>query len=547
MSGTWVPSISLIQDLFDKVSARDTNRPLQQLDQRTQYLFDLLQTISGGELLVAKNVTVDSSTVPGTPVYFDGGTNSFKPGLAAVNIAAGNNYGFPSEASVIRGIVLTKYASTAGDIALAGRIKNDIWDIDWTAVTENGAIDPGIYYLSAVTSGKMSPSRSNLSVYLGSMNSAGDLILNPVVNGNIRDHLHYRFELKPDVVADTSTEGWAPAAEFPNAPLGATYGYVIQQNPALAAVYPPVPLDAHYFEFEGRGVHKDAYLINEDGIWWMAATAPDALTEDVDFTTGGGFPLYYVLWLTRLNFGGSFVSTLTPSADPDVLPVEFVNSEGNAATSGALFALLRNALLSQLGLEEGGLALKRLDGVKGYWGPVIGRVFAGPGVTIEGTLGDDTNGWYGDIIVTAGSSSEVTGLPILVALDNAAEDFYGKLPVITFPELRVSSIYLKVNVPTNIPTGRKIKLVLDVIGIGAGGITLNVAYNKVSIGAAIDQTEVSLAALTPTLVANQAVRVTSASVDVAPGDTMFFRVTQPNGALANAVPLLRIQYSIART
>jgi len=546
MSGSWVPNIAYIANNIDKVAAKDTNRPLQQLDQRTQYLFDLLQTISGGELLVAKNVTVDASTIPGTPVYFDENTNSFKPGIAAVSVEPGNNYGFPSDASVIRGIVLTKYGTSAGDIALVGRIKNDIWGIDWTQVTENGLIDPGIYYLSALTNGKLATSRSNLSVYLGSMDSAGDFILNPVVNGNLRDHLHYRFVLKPDLVPDTSTEGWAPASEFPDAPVGATYGYVIQQNSELAAQFPPIPVDAHYFEFEGRGVHKDAYLLNADGLWWMSATAPDILTEDSNFPTPT-YDRYYVLWITRLNFGAPFVSTLTPSVDPDVLPVEFTDANGNAASSGNLLALLRNSILAQSGLEEGGLALKRIDGVKGYFGPVIGRVFAGAGVTVEGEFGDDVSGWYGNIVVTSGSSAEVTGLPVLVSLNNAAEDFYGSLPVITFPELRVSSVYMKVSVPTNIPTGRKIKLVLDVIGVGAGAITLNVAYNKVSIGAAINQTEISLANLTPTLIANQAVRVQTASVDIAAGDTIFFRITQPNGALANAVPLLRIQYSIART
>lgn len=546
MSGSWVPNITYIADLIDKISAKDTNRPLQQLDQRTQYLFDLLQTISGGELLVAKNVTVDSSTIPGTPVYFDENTNSFKPGIAAINIDAGNNYGFPTDASVIRGIVLTKYGTTAGDIALVGRIKNDIWGIDWTQVTENGAIDPGIYYLSSVQGGKLSTSRSNLSVYLGSMNSAGDFILNPVVNGNIRDHLHYRFELTSDLVSDTATEGWAPATEFANAPVGATYGYVVQKNTELAAVFPPVPVDAHYFEFEGRGVHKDAYLLNADGLWWMSATAPNVLTEDSNFPTPT-YERYFVLWVTRLNFGAPFVSTLAPSADTEVLPVEFTDADGNTGVSGNLLALLRNSMRVQPEVEEGGLALKRLDGVKGYFGPVIGRVFAGAGITVEGDFGDDINGWYGNLTLTAGSSAEVTGLPILVSLNNAAEDFYGNLPVITFPELRVSSVYMKVNVPTNIPTGRKIRLVLDVIGIGAGAVTLNLAYNKVSIGLPISQTEISLANLVPTLIANQAVRVQSDPVDIAPGDTIFFRVTQPNAALANAVPLLRIQYSITRT
>lgn len=544
MAGTWVPNISYIADLVDRVSARDTNRPLQQLDQRTQYLFDLLQTIASGELIVAKNVTLDSSTIAGTPVYFDDATNTFKPGIAEVDISAGNNYGFPSDASVIRGVVLIKYGATAGDVALYGKISSSLWNIDWTQVIDTGSITPGIHYLSSASSGKMTRSRSHLSVYIGNLNSSGDMILAPQINGNLRDHLHYRFSLLKTVVADTSAEGWAPAAEFPNAPVGATYGYVIQQNAGLAAVFPPVPVDACSLEYSWANLPDGSYEVNADGIWWKSATAPDALAADPSLP---GYTAHFVFWVTRLNFGASFVSSLDGLSETDKVPVTFVDANGNPATSGALKAYLSNIVVVQPAVDEGGTALKTLDGVKASFGPVISRLFAGSGVTLEGAYGDDEEGWYGAVTITAGSSAEITGLPILVSLDNAAEDFYGNLPVITFPELRVSSVYMKVNVPTNIPTGRKIKLVLDIIGVGAGGITLNVAYNKVSIGAAIDQTEISLTALTPTLIANQAVRATTDSVDVSPGDTVFFRVTQPNGALANAVPLLRIQYSIART
>lgn len=544
MPGTWVPSITYIADLVDKVAAKDTNRPLRQLDQRTQYLFDILQTIASGELIAAKNVTLDSATVPGTPVYFDDATSTFRPGLADVDISTGNSYGFPSDASVIRGVVLIKYGSTAGDVALYGKISNSIWGIDWTQVIDTGAITPGIQYLSSVTSGKMTRSRSHLSVYIGNLDSAGDMILAPQVNGNLREHLHYRFTLKKDVVADTSIEGWAPASEFPNAPVGATYGYVVQQNAGLAAVFPPVPVDACTLEYSWSNLPDGVYTVNEDGIWWNSATAPDALAADPSLP---GYTAHFVFWVTRLNFGASFVGSLTGLDEDDKVPVSFVDANGNPATSGALKAYLGSIVKVQAAADEGGLALKSLDGVKASFGPVINRLFAGAGVSLEGDFGSDITGWYGNVVVTAGSSSEITGLPILVSLDNAAEDFYGNLPVITFPELRVSSVYMKINVPTNIPTGRKIKLILDVIGVGSGAITLNVAYNKVSIGSAISQTEISLTALAPTLVANQAVRVTSDSVDIAPGDTIFFRVTQPNGALANAVPLLRIQYSIART
>jgi hypothetical protein len=108
-------------------------------------------------------------------------------------------------------------------------------------------------------------------------------------------------------------------------------------------------------------------------------------------------------------------------------------------------------------------------------------------------------------------------------------------------------VLVKVSVPTNIPTGRKIHLVLDVIGSGVLTYPLNITYNKVSIGAGISQTETALTPVSVTTVANQAVRVITDSVSILAGDTIFFRITQPNAALASAVPLLRIQYSIART
>ena len=543
---SWIPNIAFIQDLVDRVRGVDANRPLHQLDQRTQYLYDTLQTISGGELLVAKNVTVDPSTVPGTPVYFDDVSNTFKPGLAAVSIAPGNNYGFATDASLIRGVVLVKHGGAAGDIALVGKIKNSIWGINWAPVIDTGTLVSGVHFLSSVAPGKITRSRSNLSVYIGSLNSAGDMILDPTVNGSLRDHLHYRFELNAVVVADTATEGWAPASEFALPAAGATHGYVIHQNPLLAAVFPPVPLDASHLEFQGRGVHKDAVVIDANGIWWKGATGPDVLTVDPDFAPPT-YGRYYVLWLTRLNFGATFVSSLDPLDNAGTLPVTFEGTNGLPARSGALLAGIKQVLRVSPEVSEAAVALKELNGVLGKFGPVASRIFAGPGATVEGEFGDDAQGWYGHVTVSTGASSAINGEPVLVALDNAVEDLYGSLPVLAFPELRVSSVRCKVNVPTVLPGDRSMRLVLDIIGVTSGTVALNLSYVLVRAGAPISQTDIPLDPLNVSRVVNQFTRVESALIPVTAGDTVFYRVTQPDGGLATAIPILRMQYSIIRT
>ena len=377
------------------------------------------------------------------------------------------------------------------------------------------------------------------------MTSDADLILNPVVNGNLRDHLHYKFTLLKTVVPNKATEGWAPASEFPLAPAGATHGYVIEKNAALAAAFPPIPVDAHYLSYMGVGVSSDGYVLDANGLWWFGAVAPDSVAVDPSVPSAG-LTKSYELWITRLNFGAPFVSTLGPSAVATVIPVRFADTNGNTATSGDLLAYIDQLGVLDPTVNEGGLALKTIVGAVYTMGPVISRVWAGTGITIEGEFGDATEGWYGGITIYSGTSADIAGDPVVVALDNAAEDFYGILPAITFPELRASSILLKINVPTGLPTGRTIKLVLDVIGVGTGTVPLGVSYIKVSTGVPISQTEITLAPISAALVANQAVRVQSAAVAISAGDTIFFRVTQANAALANAVPLLRIQYSIVK-
>jgi hypothetical protein len=552
---TWTPDVPEVTDGVTKVAASDVNPIINALNENDLYLFSQIQAIQSGEVLIARNVSLSGPMVPGTPVYYDEVNNNFAPALSAVNVNPGDNYGFAADSSVVRGIVLVTYGALAGDIALGGRIRNDVWDIDFTAVIDNATIVPGIYYLGSVTPGQLSKSRSNLSVYLGSMDNDGNFIFNPVVNGSIRDHIHYRFDLLATLVPDQTTEGWAPAGGFLKAPVGAVYGYVVQKNPALAAAFPPVPLDGHYFEFQGTGVHRQAYILNSYGIWWMSATAPNALTVDPNYPTGSGYLRYFRLWIMLLNYGGPVVTSLAPATNPAVVPVQFSDPNGNPAASGALLAFLTSFRVPGVATDETPFAQKTIAGPKMSSGPVVTRLVPGFGITlvplpIPGgdpavTYGDPVNGFYGPVQIAAGASADLTGSPTVVQLNNAAEDIYGNVPVIQLPRLQVSGVTLKVVIPPVLPPNQGVRISMDIIGPAAITVPLQISYIRITAGQNIIQTLIPLTPVNPTLIINQIITVLTDEVPVAPGDTVIFQITQANAGLPMDVPVLNFGYAIS--
>lgn len=547
MTLQWTPTVQLIQDTLDKVNARDTNRPLKQLELRTRYLYERLQSIAGGEALISQGVTLEAETKPGSPVYFDPVAGSFKRAWAGI-IQDEAEYGYATAAAQVRGIVLSKSTTTSGDVLLEGRAPNT-YGIDWTQVIDGGSLVAGTYYLSAVTPGNLTTSRSVLSVYLGTLDSAGTILFHPEVNGSLRNHLHYRFDLLATISANLSGTGWVPVAQFVGAgipvPPGATYGYNIGLDASLSAAFPPVPLTNHYLEFVGRGVHEDAYVLDENGLWWVdGSVTPDALTGDSNFP---GADKYYRLWIAKLQADVQGVSTLAPSQDANVLPVVFRNSSGLVAATGELVAALESLGSATSTSDLTGTAVKTINGVKFTTGPVVSTLVAGENISLEATAGD-ASGRSGVVRISAGTNGVQNGEPSLVALNNAVEDFYGTLPCVVLPKSRTSSLSVKVNIPTNFSGARVLRLTLDLIGtVTLASQTLNLGYQRVRVGEPIVSGSVAMPAYSFNLTDTQVTRVTSSGVSVVAGDTVYFTVTQPNAGITYSLPILRLQYELSST
>jgi len=535
----WIPNIERIRDSLDYVRARDTNRPLDQITNRTQYLYEQLEAATAGEVLLARNVILDSTTTVGMPVYFDATAAKFKAARADMNMTA-NDYGFAAETAEVRGIVVVKHTSTAGDIALVGKISST-FGISWASVIDDGNALPGMYYLDAVESGKITRSRSVLSVYIGVLDSSGTMLFHPEINGNLRSHLHQKFELEIDTGSTLSDPGWIPVAQFAGigipVPVGAIYGYNVSLNTTLAAYFPPVPTDAHWFEYAGRGVHKDAYVLDNNGLWWINTTAPDSLASDPNFTSG--YTDYFNLWLTRINVGSSFVASLEGTTDVDKIPVVFTDGSGNEASTGALTAAITQSVIHSPTASTVDTAIKEIDGVTALSGPVVGKIIPGTGVAIEGSSGDETSGFYGDLVIHAGTTGGIELQPSVAAMDNATEEFYSDIPVLAFPSGRSSSLTLRVNIPTNMLTNRKVRLLLDIIGTTTTtGVVLTTTYKRIQAGTAIPSTFTALTLPTFNITSGLITRVTSAAMDANPGDTLVIKILQPASAPAYSIPMV---------
>lgn len=544
MTLQWIPSVQLIQDTVDYVRAQDTNRPLKQLEARTRYLYERLRSVEAGEALIAQGVVLDPSTRPGSPVYFDPVAGSFKPAWAGV-VQSGADYGYATGAAQVKGLVLNKSTSTGGDVLLSGKARNT-YEIDWTQVIDGGSLEAGTYFVSAVTPGNLTRSRSVLSVYVGTLDSSGTIIFTPEVDGNLRNHLHYKFPLVPDVVADLNTEGWAPISAFTGSgfpiPGGATHGYVISKNAELAAAFPPVPLTNHYLEFVGRGVHEDAYILDQYGLWWVdGAITPDALATDANFS---GQDKYYTLWVSKLQAETSIVTSLDPSTNPNHIPVVFRTPGGLVADAGALVAAIESLGSPTASDDLTGTAVKTISGARFTLGPAVSTIIAGDNISVEATAGNAA-GYHGVLRISAGTSGVQIGDPSLVALNNAIEDYYGSVPSLVLPKGRVSSITVKVNIPTNFSTQRSLRLVLDLIGTATlSGQALGLAYQRVRVGTAITSGTTPMTPFSFNMTDAQVTRVTSDTLAVQAGDTVFFTITQTNAGVSYSLPILRVQYEL---
>lgn len=541
MATPWVPTVSPIID-GEAVAAKTPNRPILQLEQRTKYLFEQVQRASAGEALVARNVNLAADTIPGSPVYYDPVTNKWALAKATVSIDSGS-YGFADNSAYCRGVVLVKNTANTGDILLNGHMRAEDHGIDWLTVTDDGAFDPGVYFVSA-QAGKLSKSRSHVSVFFGNIDAAGDLFFSPFINGSLRDHLHYRYDLVNAIGATLGDQGWVPVAEFTAAnipsPPGTVYGYNVSLDTVLSPNFPLVnEVGAALYRDGVLLVDDDSvYVIDSQGIWWLSATTPEVVAP------GDNTPM--TLWSVEVSNEATTVSSLATSDDAEHLPLTIQNPSSVAASYGDLVAFIDQFFPVSPDMDtESDLALTDSEGAVVKFGPRVGRIIPGDGISIEAGQGDADAGFYGATIkLSAGIGGGVRGNPQVASMVRAREDFYGHIPAVTFPQTVTSTIRYQSPVPDNVLVGSTFTFTVGLVGMTTQAISIQSAVTIIPKEGTIPQQDTALPATAVNLVEGETKSVDIVVGEVNPGDTVSLALTVASPS--SDVPVIRTSYLVKK-
>lgn len=325
----FVPSVRVIVN-GTPVDAANTNGPIADLTNRTDWLKDQIDSIAAGSQIVLRGQTAQAGMVVGTPVYL-AADNTFKPALAEVDASDFNRAG---DRTFWQGFI-SSISGTVADVVIGGAFT--LTTVQWAAVYDTGVFAAGDVYLDAVTAGKITSSPNTSGVYLGHLRSTGEMLVRLGSPDTFLDHVHYERTLVGDPAdsapvdpainadhtfgtPDTSLRGWLPAADqtdvdnyFPGftygvqVPTGTVFGYNITNaaETALNQVFPVIPSDNAQFSQGGLILGDDKVVINQFGIWWQDDSYGNA-PWPVDYAVSG-VAGDVTLWTTRLIASDAFL------------------------------------------------------------------------------------------------------------------------------------------------------------------------------------------------------------------------------------------------
>jgi hypothetical protein len=395
------------------VSAGNTSKSTRQLEQRTNYIREILDAIEAGRLLVRREQSLDVAVQEGDAVFWNATTKQFEPALAGVESDATTGVFVPLASADCLGICLIKDNPKAGTIALIGMAQ---LPASVLANMIDGDPVPGRYYLSGANAGKLVRQRPPVTVpVLVVLGPADDcetdswVFINPQTRDFLEDHIHYQIKLVPLPAGthipptpgdhheitdpDVEARGWLPAdhAVFDGAaPTGAKFGYNLQAHEELNRLWPPIPESAAILEmfqqnlegaeskFEGLERVQAVYCkIDRRGIWWMTSCynqVPWDTTLDTTQSLASSMSsesaseaeqcpldptMELILSFLKMTFATdkTVVTSLQPGEDE---PIEFVNCDGIAANTGDLFAKLKVLAMLDPTLVRGGVVFKEI-------------------------------------------------------------------------------------------------------------------------------------------------------------------------------------------
>jgi hypothetical protein len=427
MTTPWVDLVRLLVD-GELVRAGVTNRPTQDLTRRTDYLKELLETLQAGQALVDTTAVLAPGLSVGTPVYRDSIDGIYKAAVA--DGAASAQDGVVPASAYVAGVISLKSADTTGVVTLYGLAA--LTTAEWASVIDTGVFAPGQYYLAAAPSGKLTAARGGAAIYVGQLLADGTMRVGPKPP-SYAEHTHRQFDLVGAPAGtvvdpspggthtvgtpDTGQRGWLPATPtyFPGwtvgvqIPSNAKFGYNLDHpsEVLLKAAFPPTPIETAVATQSGLTISPAPLLINSYGIWWVDDAYGKA-PWSTDYAVSG-FADTISMWMTRPQNAGQFTTVTSLAKDPaSVLDIQVVNQVGSLANKGSLYLKVLSILAQNGGnTDEGAYALKSVAGGQYTRGPVAARVKAGANVTVSGTQGDGTNGWFGDVTVAASAANTV--------------------------------------------------------------------------------------------------------------------------------------------
>lgn len=613
----WVPILAPVVD-GQPVNASTTNREPSQLAQRTQYLKDLLDSISAGEALYARGVNIEAGALVGHAVYWDVTSLEYKRALAAAtfdNALAGYTV---SPSSYVAGIVTSKTTATTGDLILVGRLRS----FNFTnGAGVSGALpaDAGPYFLSSSVPGMYSKQQPPVAVYIGVLQGNGQAIISPTPKDLLDAHVHYALDLvakpagtlscdTPDrpyefVDVDPESPGWLPADDtvfLGLAPVGAKFGYNIDQHPELSKVFPPVPLSSAYIERNGLGVDQSKYIINNQTIWWMddcygnapfpieprpcdvsSSSLSSESSPSSSSSLGGICPSGPALALAGFQYNDPFKCTMkfyftkmvfktnencvTSLRAAPGSPIVVTGCDHlTPASTGDLCLDLNLALTIEDG-QVGYKVLKDIVGQSFKRGPVVEGIKAGPNIVITPTLGEsetDGDGYnYGKMLIQAANPGGLftEGLASLVTLNGALESQLNGVFFLTMPSARATSFTGRIVLPVaGAITLPQMQLVFWMLGRAAGVLPgLHLAYKRLTRPAGctavtFPSSNISLTDLGSCTLAspNTYVELLSDPFTVTDGDEVIFTVSRdgyPTDSYNADLGLLKIGYQITPT
>lgn len=570
----------------EPVSPGTDNRPLRQLSQNIEYLWELIQAAELGSTVYARDVTVEADAQVGMAVYLDASSQTFRRALAAMEVDPATGVVSTSPTAQVWGVVSQKHQATKADLLLFGYAS-----LDLSAAIVADEVAAGGYYLSGIEAGKLVQQRPSVSVPVLRSDGNDKVFVNPSFIDFLDSHRHYKFSLTAAPAGQTSPpglgerhvitspddslSGWLPAnhAVFAGrAPARAVFGYNLRADAALWAAWPPLPVQHSYLEWDRaddlarglRGVplgEDGLCVINRDGVWWMSDCYGDvpwptsldtSVAESESASVSESAPpecprdmtFQLCLWFTRVNFATENVVVTSLRSLDNRIKIYCAGTE-TESFAGDLEIDLDLDLTLGVENKRGHLAVKELNDGKLDRGPVVSGIYSlTENVLLTSSVAttkldeDDEESadvYHGPVGVSLVENANRELRCQLVRLNGATEEHYPAL-YIGLGNAFAASFVAQFEVPTDAPDPSQFQYRIRLIGRAAGTLPeLTVRYSRVTrppdgltTPVAVTDTYTAMTIDTEGVLsaANQAVEALSDPIEVSPGDLVFVEVSR---------------------